>query len=225
MPRAVGVALSTLIAVSASVLAVALFRYQDRVELIHNGLAAGTLGGVLLLLMQLAWLPNLILWSGSWALGAGMTLGLDSVVSPAANQLGILPSIPVLGALPANGPGPLSALWWLAGGVLAGALAAFVAVRARPRARFDETALVGGLAGVASGLAFWALAAISGGDLGAVRLVGVGARLTQLAVMAPTLLGLWGLVTGLVMGLVRRPIATPADPFAPTEETSDLSFR
>jgi len=220
VPRAVGVALLILVAFSASVLAVALFRYQDRVELIHDGLAPGTSGGVLLLLLQLAWLPNLVVWSGSWALGAGVGLGVNSVASPVANQIGLLPSIPVLGAVPANGPGPLSALWWLASGVTAGALAALVVLRARPRARFDETALVGGLAGVASGAVFWLVALVSGGDLGTLRLVDFGARLPQLAVMAPTLLGLSGLVTGLVFGLMRRPAPSGTEPAA---EASGLS--
>lgn len=205
IPRAVGVALLTMVACGAAAMVVQLLRRRDQVEALHRALDAGTTGGILLLVLQLLWLPDLVIWMASWALGAGFTLGDGSVVSPAANQTGMLPGIPVFGAVPTAGPGLVQSWWWLLSGVLAGALAAVVVLRARPRARFDETALVGGLSGVLAGVVMVALGWLAGGDLGSNRLSGVGPRLTQLFVMSPTLMGVAGVLTGFAVGLLRRP--------------------
>ena len=75
-------------------------------------------------------------------------------------------------------------------------------MRRRPRARFDETAIVGGLSGILAGLAYTLLAAFSGGDLGTDRLRGVGPRLTELAVMSGALIT--GLPTMLLYLLLGR---------------------
>jgi hypothetical protein len=105
--------------------------------------------------------------------------------------------------LPANGASSVTQLWWLASGVGAGALAAWIVVRRGRVARFDETALVGGLAGLLAGLVFVCLAWASGGDLGAVRLTALGPRLLPLLIMAPTTMGLAGVIVGFVLGLLR----------------------
>ena len=88
--------------------------------------------------------------------------------------------------------------------MLTGTVAAWLVVRARPDARFDETSLVGGLAGVTGGLVFVVLGWAAGGDLGTVRLTGLGPLLLPLLVMAVTTLGLAGMVTGLLLGFWRR---------------------
>ena len=49
-----------------------------------------------------------------------------------------------------------------------------------------------------AGLVFVGLAWAAGGDLGTVRLAGLGPRLLPLLVMAVTTLGLAGMITGLV---------------------------
>ncbi|MGA4669242.1 DUF6350 family protein [Propionibacteriaceae bacterium Y1923] len=211
VPAGVGAAVLVMLTTGALVLAIGLISNRDRIVALHQALEPDTLGSILLLVLQLLWLPNLLVWCTSWALGSGFQVGLGSVVSPAQNQLGLLPSIPVLGALPETGPGSSSQLWWLASGLLAGAIGALVVLRARPRARFDETALVGGLVGVLAGLVLVALGMLSSGDLGTGRLVDLGVRPTALFVMAPTLLGIAGVVTGAVTGLLRRP-AAPAEP-------------
>ena len=81
-------------------------------------------GGIALLLAQLAVVPNALVWAASYALGSGFALGAGSVVAPAATELGMLPGLPLLGALPAAGPGSPLLLCWLASGALAGGLAA-----------------------------------------------------------------------------------------------------
>lgn len=103
---------------------------------------------------------------------------------------------------------PQASLLWLAWAGLAGVAAAYVMVRWLQRdeaahgrrLRVDLAALVGALAGIASGLAFLLLQVPAGGDLGSVRLVDLGARLQALAVMASTSMGLAGMATGAILG-------------------------
>ena len=177
-PVPAGVAASVLVMLTAgaAVLALGLIQNRDRITALHESLEPGTMGSILLLVLQLLWLPNLVLWCTSWALGAGFQFGLGSVISPAQNQVGMLPAIPVLGAMPESGPGSSLQVLWLASGLVAGAVGAIVVLRARPRARFDETALVGGLVGVLAGLALLGLGMLSSGDLGVGRLVALGVR-------------------------------------------------
>jgi hypothetical protein len=196
VPRSAGAALLTVLVGSAAVLATALARSAARITALRDSVGDDLVGQLALLGAQVAYLPTLLLWCGSWLLGAGFTLGDSSVVSPMWTQVGLLPAIPV-GApcrtRPTGGgstsPGCWAASWlelprrgW----------------RPRQARRFDEQALVGGVAGVVAGFAFTLVALASRGDLGVGRLVGLGPRPVELAVMAPTLLGLSGMVTGLV---------------------------
>jgi hypothetical protein len=52
---------------------------------------------------QLALMPNLVAFSNSWLLGTGFSVGQGSIVSPLATELGPLPAIPMLAALPVSG--------------------------------------------------------------------------------------------------------------------------
>ncbi|HEY5822207.1 MAG TPA: DUF6350 family protein [Propionibacteriaceae bacterium] len=203
VPRAVVGTQVVMLAAGAAVVASGLWLHQDRVVALNEALDPGVAGGIALLVGQLAFAPNLCVWAASYALGAGFTLGNGSVVAPAGSEMGIVPGIPVFGALPAAGPGGTLLLWWLAAGVLAGVVAALLVVRARPDARFDETSLVGGLAGLVGGLTFVGLAWAASGDLGALRLAGLGPRLLPVLVMSVTTMGLAGMITGLLMGLLR----------------------
>lgn len=223
VPKAVAAAQLVMIATSATVLAVALIRHHNRVEALHTGLDPGVLGGILLLGVQLLWLPNFIIWCGSWALGAGLQLGTGSIIAPSQTTTGLLPSIPVLGAVPAPGPGSGSALWWLASGAVAGGVAAWVVVAARRRARFDEVALVGGLSGMLAGLVFCLLGGLSSGDLGGNRLIDLGPRIPELLVMGPTVMGISGLLVGLVAGLTRSepPAEAPTAEAMPSDDDLD----
>ena len=92
----------------------------------------------------------------------------------------------------------------------------------RPGLRFDASSLVGGLAAVLVGLVFVGIGWAAGGDLGVSRLTGLGPRLLPLLVMAVTTMGLAGLLTGLVLGLLplrRRPV----EPEPETDEQTGVS--
>lgn len=222
----IGAAVAVLIAGGAAALATALIRGSDRVTMIHDALQPGNLGGVMLLFGQLAWLPNFILWCGSWVAGAGVQLGVGTVVSPAQSMVGMLPSIPVFGAVPPAGPMPQAGMAWLACSVAAGVVAAYVMVRRLRRDLPAQTgrlgliqlSILGALAGIVAGLAFTMLQLPASGDLGSVRLVDVGARVGALAIMAPSTMGLAGMATAATMGWLeaRRAAQQPAP--APAEE-------
>ena len=211
VPRAMGAALLTVVAGGCVALALAVFSGRGRIVDIATGLGVDGVGVVALCVMHLLYLPNLVLWACSWVLGAGITLGDGSLLSPHITDVGVLPALPIFGAVPAEGLLPGAMLWWLAVGVVAGVLAGLVVTWARPRARFDETAIVGGLSGVLAGLLLVLLASLGSGGLGVDRLAHIGARVDQLIVFAPVLLGLAGLMAGLVLGLVRRPGGGPVD--------------
>ena len=203
-PAALGGAQLVLLGTGVAVLVVGLVAGAARVEALTRSLDPGWAGGVLLVLAQVAVVPNAVVWSGSYALGAGFSLGTSSVVAPAATQLGVLPGVPLLGALPSAGPGGAPQLWWLTAGALAGAVAAWLALRGGAGSRFDQTSLLGGLSGLLAAAVFVGLGWLTGGDLGAVRLAGLGPRLLPLLVMTTTTLGLSGMLTGALIGLLRR---------------------
>lgn len=227
VPMAAGAGLSTVLVGASVLLIVALYQGRERITLLADSLGADPVGGLVLILGQLAYLPNLVIWAASWVLGAGFSVGDGSVISPSVTQVGLLPTVPVLGAVPADSSGRWGLLWWLAVGVLAGIAAAWTAVAPRRRARVDETALVGGLAGVVAGVSLSLVAAVSRGDLGVARLVGVGPRPLELFVMSCSLLGITGMAAGLVIGLLSRPrrISETAAATDDAEETAVVGVR
>ena len=202
--RGVVAAQLTMLVAGSAVLITGLVVHLKRVEGLYEALQPGVAGGIALLLLQLAFAPNALIWSASYALGSGFSLGAGSVVAPAATEIGILPGIPLLGALPSPGPGAAVELWWLAAGAAAGAIACWMLLAARPAVRFDEASLKGGACGVLAGVAFAGLAWAASGDLGTLRLTDLGPRLFPLLVMAGTTMGLSGMITGLALGLVPR---------------------
>jgi Family of unknown function (DUF6350) len=205
--RAVVAAQLAMLVAGAAVLITALGMHLNRVEALHDALQPGVAGAIALLLLQLAFAPNAMVWSASYALGSGFSLGAGSVVAPAGTQLGIVPAIPLLGALPTAGPGELAELWWLAAGAIAGVIACWVALADRPAIRFDQASLRGGACGLLAGAVFAGLAWAASGDLGTLRLADMGPRLFPLLVMAGTTMGLSGMITGLVLGLIPRAAA------------------
>ena len=203
-PRGIGVAVLICVGTGAALLAAVLILGRDRIAAIADGLGGDGTAGILLIVIQLVWLPNLVIWAMAWALGAGVTLGEGTLLDMNGTSLGFLPSIPVLGAVPDPGPVPELAWLWLLGGVLAGVLATLVVTLNRSSERFYETSMTGGIAGILTGVLLFVLAWFASGGLGTQRLAHVGVRLGGLAITAPCILGLVGLVTGLVVGLARR---------------------
>jgi len=109
--RAAAVALAAWGAASAALLAAALVLGWSRAAALAEALDAGFVGGAGLLVLQLALLPVAVVWAGAWFAGPGFAVGAGTSVTPAATSLGVLPALPVLGALP--DPGQHSAWAWL----------------------------------------------------------------------------------------------------------------
>lgn len=193
--RAITVGLATMVAAAAAVFCLALVLGAERIGRIDAALAPDPVGSVLLVALQLLFLPNLLIWTMSWLAGAGFTVGAGTLVSPMLTASGLLPAIPVLGAVPEAGPGSPGAIAWLLAPTLAGGLAGWFAARATPAGRALTTWLArGSVAGLGTAAAVLLLAALSGGDLAPQRLTGLGPVLVTLLMMVPLPLVVGGAV-------------------------------
>lgn len=94
---------ASLVLTSSILIALALSFGWIQVIGLYQGLGLSILGGVVVTIGQLAILPNLIVYGASWISGAGFSIGTGSYVSPFASELGPLPALPVLAALPTGG--------------------------------------------------------------------------------------------------------------------------
>lgn len=63
--------------------------------------------GVALGVAQLALVPNLLLWAAAWASGSNFTVGQGTTISLTHTELGPLPALPMLGALPSEPAWPI----------------------------------------------------------------------------------------------------------------------
>jgi hypothetical protein len=215
LPRSIGAGLAVIALGSCIAFVASLMANRDRFDAIQLALQTTTIGALLLLVAQLLWLPNLLIWGASWVCGAGFGLGPDAWVTPLANQSGVLPSLPVFAVVPPAGEASGWMALWLLFPVAAGALSAWVMLSslALPPTRPDVTAVIGGLTGLALSVALVGVAALSGGDLGSVHLVGLGPELLSLLLLAPPIMGFAGIIVGVVVGLrswIGRPAVKPA---------------
>ncbi|MGB6453733.1 MAG: DUF6350 family protein, partial [Streptosporangiaceae bacterium] len=153
-PRAVVVAvagsLAALATMGALVTGISLAIHLHEAASLQSSLAPGVVGTVLLLLLQLGYLPNAIVWAIAFTLGPGFAFGSATVVAPTGSALAQLPALPLLAALPPGLhsalPGGLEpvvlALPYLAGGL--GGLLLVRAVSARGATRGTPAVTAGG---------------------------------------------------------------------------------
>lgn len=192
-----------LLAVAAVVLGVAVVLGENRIAALETGLQLDSGGVVVWSLVVLAYLPNLLAWALAWALGAGFTVGTGSLVSLWTTQLGMLPAIPVFGALPPAGVADPWLLAWLSVGVLAGGLAGVVAVRGGRTGPLGAI-VAAAAAGLGAAAAYLLSTVASRGGLGDLRLVGLGPRPLEALLIGAPLLLLSAVLAGLVTWFVRR---------------------
>lgn len=195
------VALATVVTVSAVMTALALaVGFPDGVEMFRV-LDPGWAGAPALLVMAVAFIPNLVVWTASVATGVGFSLGVDGSVGPQGVEYGPLPVFPPLAAVPPEGdPGVWAYLMLLApllGGYAAGSLAARGGTDGR---RVEHLALRAAAAGGLAGIALGILAALAAGSAGNEALAQVGPVGWQV-----------GLVAGLEMALVAAVVAWELD--------------
>lgn len=171
---AVGV-LVTLGGLGAVAVFIALVARSGQIVALYQTANLGGVGGAVVSLAQLAYLPTLIVWGVAFLAGPGFAVGTGTAVSPAGTDLGVLPGIPVLGALPTT-----TSPWLLAAALLpvgAGALAGWMLRAGTPAlASADMTVRAALAVGVAvlSGGGAGGLAALASGGFGPARLARLG---------------------------------------------------
>ena len=188
---------------AAALTAAAILISYARIITLYEGLHTEVLGGVTITLAQLALLPNLVIYTASWLVGPGFALGTGSAVSPLATQLGPIPAIPVLGALPADALafGFVGLLVPVVAGFLVGAILGPGARRKLGRRELVLVAIgIGIVGGIILGLLAWA----STGAAGPGRLHDVGPDAIAVGGWAALELGL-GAMAGLFASLKRSP--------------------
>jgi Family of unknown function (DUF6350) len=185
--KAGSVALMAALTMSAALLAVDLFVHWDRVIAVYEGLDAGAMGGAVLTIAQLGFLPNLVVFALAWTSGSGFALGVGSQAGPLGTAVGPLPSIPVFAALP-SGPmdygfvalvvpalaGALAGWWFLREGE--NHLDEWLSIKIRSRwfTATASTLVLGAIIGTAAGLMAAALAWMARGSAGIGRLTDIG---------------------------------------------------
>jgi hypothetical protein len=80
----------------------AFFANFGQATLITEVLAPGIFGSLLLLILNLLYLPNAALAALSYVSGAGFAVGAGTHLSPITQDIGQIPAIPLLAALPVN---------------------------------------------------------------------------------------------------------------------------
>jgi hypothetical protein len=120
--RAAFLAVISAFGLSALLLAVTLAIHWAAIATIYERLDAGIVGGAVVTISQLGFLPNLAVWALAWSSGAGFALGTGSSISPLATTAGPLPALPILGAVPSGALdyGMVALALPVAAGILAG---------------------------------------------------------------------------------------------------------
>lgn len=193
--------LLALLAGGSLVLVGSLALHGSRMVSLGGSLGAGMVGGVLVTLACLAYVPNAVILTVSYVSGPGFVLGTGTTVTLTDVQLGRLPAFPLLAGLPGEGVPPAPVLGLMIVPLAAGAVAGVVAVRRYPVFGPDLSALRGALAGVAGGIGIGALAAISGGSIGPGRLGQAGPLWWQVGLTCLVSMAIAGAGAALILHL------------------------
>jgi hypothetical protein len=202
-----GAAAATMvIGVSAVLVSVLLVVNYATVVSLYESLHAGVTGGIALTIAQLAAIPNAVIWTASWLVGPGFSIGSGSNVSALATHLGPIPAVPMLGALPRGelAFGFLGLLVPITAGFLVGAVGS---ARIPDGERVPSAVLGSALgSGLVGGIALGLLAWFSAGAAGPGRLIEVGPNPLAVAFFATVEIGI-AAVLGQLAASRRRPLS------------------
>lgn len=206
------VALIASLAMSCVLLAATFFTHWNLVIAVYEALDAGAVGGAVLTIVQLGFLPNLAVFALAWISGSGVALGVGSQAGALATAVGPLPSIPVFAAVPA---GSLDfAVAALVVPVLAGILAGWwflregenhfdewlsIKIRARWFTATVSTLALGVIVGSVAGLLAASVAWLASGSAGIGRLTEIGPDPLRTALFVAAEVGI-GVVIGYAAG-------------------------
>lgn len=87
---------------SGLVLAGMLANNYAEVISLYEALQPGIVGVIALSVVQLALIPTVTVWTGSWLIGPGFSLGSSAVFSPLGTDVQAVPALPMLAALPVD---------------------------------------------------------------------------------------------------------------------------
>ena len=119
-----------MVGVGLLILVLLIFLNFNQVKIITVSLQPGIFGGILLLFLDLLYLPNAAVAVASYFSGTGLAVGTGTLVAPLSYHLGQIPALPLLGVLPTSriplallgilffiGMGALLTLWSLPFGI------------------------------------------------------------------------------------------------------------
>ena len=110
-----------LLGISAIVTAGALIAHQRTMEQIYTVLEPGIIGGFFLSILNILYIPNYLISTLSYFVGTGFALGKETLISPLTYNLGEVPALPILAAVP-TGSHPLYLIAAVVLPILGGAL-------------------------------------------------------------------------------------------------------
>ncbi|MFE4230522.1 DUF6350 family protein [Arthrobacter sp. NPDC056886] len=210
--KAGSVALMASLAMSAGLLAVDLFIHWNLVVAVYEGLDAGAMGGGVLTIVQLGFLPNLVVFALAWISGSGFALGVGSLAGPLGTAVGPLPSVPVFAALPSGSldfgfvalvvpalAGALAGWWFLREGENHFDEWLSIKIRARWFTAAASTLVLGAVIGSVAGLLAAGLAWLARGSAGIGRLTEIGPDPLSMALFVAAEVGI-GVVIGYAAG-------------------------
>ena len=155
--------------------ALAVVVHWSTVSQIAESVAPGAMGSLILILIQLAYVPTLALWALSFVAGPGFQVATEGSITLAGSHPGLLPMVPVLGAIPVDAIYPPVAWVAVLLPVGVGVLMGRTALRGSSgdttwRHQFGTLCAAAGLAAGAVG----AICLIATGPAGSGRLASVG---------------------------------------------------
>lgn len=187
--RAAVVAFVALIGLGAVLLGIGILAGWSQIVATYQELHAGAVGDTAVTLLQLGFLPNLVIYAIAWSTGAGFSFGAGTSVGLTSSDAGTLPMLPILGAVPESlGTfGLVGLLVPLAAGAIAGwwflregedHLDEWVALKVpfRPLSALISAVALGVVTGILTSFGALWLGWISYGSLGIGRFTEVGAE-------------------------------------------------
>ena len=187
--RAAVVAFVALIGLGAVLLGIGILAGWSQIIATYQELHAGAVGDTAVTLLQLGFLPNLVIYAIAWSTGAGFSIGAGTSVGLTSSDVGTLPMLPILGAVPESMGtfGLVGLLVPLAAGAIAGwwflregedHLDEWVALKVpfRPLSALISAVALGVVTGILTSLGALWLGWISYGSLGIGRFTEVGAE-------------------------------------------------
>lgn len=187
--RAAVVAFVALVGLGAVLLGIGILAGWSQIVATYQELHAGAVGDTAVTLLQLGFLPNLVIYAIAWSTGAGFSFGVGTSVGLTSSDAGTLPMLPILGAVPESmgtfglvgllvplGAGAIAGWWFLREGE--DHLDEWVALKVpfRPLSALISAVVLGVMTGIMTSFGALWLGWISYGSLGIGRFTEVGAE-------------------------------------------------